>query len=54
VMLLAMSNIGFLLVLGALLLSIIGLVTEEKPIYSRRTLWISLLVITLYLVFRRK
>jgi hypothetical protein len=53
VVLLAMSGIGFLLIFGALILSIIGLITEEKPIYSRRTFWISL-VITIYFLARRK
>jgi hypothetical protein len=53
VVLLAMSGIGYLLIMGALILSIIGLITEEKPIYARRTFWISL-VITIYFLARRK
>jgi ElaB/YqjD/DUF883 family membrane-anchored ribosome-binding protein len=51
VLLLASVGIGALLVFIALLLSIIGLITEETPIYARRTFWISL-VLTIYILAR--
>jgi uncharacterized membrane protein len=51
VLLLASVGIGALLVFIALLLSIIGLITEENPIYARRTFWISL-VLTIYILAR--
>jgi hypothetical protein len=51
VLLLASVGIGALLVFIALLLSIIGLITEENPIYARRTFWISL-ILTIYIFAR--
>lgn len=51
VLLLLMSGIGFLFVFAALILSIIGLIIEEKPTNARRTFWISLLI-TLYFFAR--
>jgi uncharacterized membrane protein len=52
VLLLLSSGIGFLFLFIALILSIIGLFTEEQPTYSRRTLLISLLLTFLYLILR--
>jgi uncharacterized membrane protein len=51
ILLLLTSGIGLLFILVALILSIIGLITEERPIYARRTFWISLLF-TLYFLAR--
>jgi ABC-type bacteriocin/lantibiotic exporter with double-glycine peptidase domain len=51
VLLLASTGIGFLLIFAALLLSIIGLITEDKPTYSRRAFWISLFI-TIYFLAR--
>jgi Flp pilus assembly protein TadB len=47
ILLLLTSGIGFLFIIIALILSIIGLIIEDNPIYARRTFWISLLI-TLY------
>lgn len=53
ILLLLSSAIGFLCLLIALILSVIGLITEEQPTYARRTLLISLLLTFLYLVLKK-
>jgi hypothetical protein len=47
VLLLLTSGIGFLFIFSALILSIVGLATEESPTFARRSFWLSLLI-TLY------
>ena len=47
IFLLLQSGIGFLLIIVALILSIIGLILEDNPNHARRAFWISLLI-TLY------
>ena len=47
IFLLLQSGIGFLLIIVALILSIIGLILEDNSIYARRAFWFSLLI-TLY------
>jgi Flp pilus assembly protein TadB len=50
ILLLLSSKIWILFILAGLILSVVGMITEEKPTYARRTFIVSLLLLLLYAV----